>query len=216
MLEWPTFHPATSEFLGEIMNDSDLSRRLFLQQGAALASTSWARLVLPSLATLSQAACSARDESPADVEVVFSTLGAEEAVELEAIVARILPATDTPGAREAGVIHFLDQTFATFNAPMLNPARGGLKQFQSGIANGAAFSTLTEAEQDAYLETQQDTPFFGMIRFLTLCGFFGMSKYGGNKDDIGWKLMGADPNVHVYTSPFGFYDAEYLKENPNG
>jgi hypothetical protein len=25
-----------------------------------------------------------------------------------------------------------------------------------------------------------------------------------------------DPNAHVYTSPFGFYDAEYLQENSNG
>ncbi|MGI9202892.1 MAG: gluconate 2-dehydrogenase subunit 3 family protein [Woeseiaceae bacterium] len=198
------------------MKDRDPARRLFLQQAAALTSTSWARLVLPSLATISQAACSAREESAAQEEIVFATLDVEEAVEFEAILARILPATDTPGAREAGVIHFLDQTFATFNAPMLNPARGGLQQFQSGIAGGAAFSTLTEMDQDAYLETQENTPFFGMIRFLTLCGFFGMSKYGGNKDDIGWNLVGVDPNAHVYESPFGYYDAEYLKENPSG
>jgi hypothetical protein len=24
-----------------------------------------------------------------------------------------------------------------------------------------------------------------------------------------------DPTVHMYTSPFGYYDAEYLKENPD-
>jgi hypothetical protein len=48
---------------------------------------------------------------------------------------------------------------------------------------------------------------------MTLAGFFGMSKYGGNKDDIGWKLIDVDPHQHVFTSPFGYYDAEYMKEN---
>ena len=193
------------------VNELDESRRAFLSQGAALAGASWAKLVLPSLAALSQAACTARDD-----KTPFVTLGDDEAMAFEAIAARILPATDTPGAREAGVIHFLDQTFATFNAPMLVPARGGLEQFQSGIDGDAGFAALSETDQDAYLETQQETPFFGMLRFLTLCGFFGMSRYGGNKNDIGWKLVGMDPHVHGYESPFGYYDAEYLKENPNG
>ena len=193
------------------MSANDLSRRLFLQQGAAAAGTNWARLVLPSLAALSQAAAAAKDD-----QAPFTTLAEPEAREIEAIAARILPDTDTPGAREAGVIYFFDQTLATFNAPMLNPLRGMLQQFQGGIDGGTTFSALNDADQDAYLETQSETPFFGMVRFLTLCGFFGMEKYGGNKNGAGYRLVGMQPHTHVYTSPFGYYDAEYLKENPNG
>ena len=193
------------------MNKPDQSRRTFVIQGAALAGASWAKLVVPSLAVLSQAACSARDD-----KVAYVTLSDTEAVEFEAIAARIMPTTDTPGAREAGVIHFFDQTFATFNARMLSPARGMLQQFQSGIDSGDLFSELTELDQDAYLELNQETPFFGMMRFLTMCGFFGMSKYGGNQDDIGYQLVGMKSGVHFYESPFGYYDAEYMKENPNG
>ncbi len=193
------------------MSDVDLSRRRFLMQGTAAAGTRWARLVLPSLAALSQAACTARES-----QAPFTTLGDAEAREFEAIVARIMPTTDTPGAREAGVIHFLDQTFATFNAPMLAPARGGLEQFAAGIEGGVRFSELSEAEQDAYLATQENTPFFGMLRFLTMCGYFGLSKYGGNKDGVGWELVGMTPHNRVYESPFGYYDAEYLEENPDG
>lgn len=193
------------------MSTTDHSRRLFLKQGAAVAGSQWARLVLPALATLSQAAAQAKE---ANAE--FKTLSSDEAREIDAITARILPATDTPGAREAGVVHFFDQTLATFNAPMLNPIRGMLRQFQGGIPDGQRFSSLNEADQDAYLETQSETPFFGMLRFLTLCGFFGMEKYGGNKDGAGYRAMGMQPNAHVYTSPFGYYDAEFLKENPNG
>lgn len=192
------------------MNELDKSRRAFLNQGAALAGATWAKLVLPSLAALSQAACSARDD-----KVSYVTLSDDEAVEFEAIAARIIPTTDTPGAREAGVIHFFDQTLGTFNAGMLSPARGMLQQFQAGIEGGVLFSELTEPDQDAYLDANEQTPFFGMMRFLTMCGFFGMSKYGGNQD-VSYELIGMRVNARVYPSPFGYYDAEYMKENPNG
>lgn len=139
-----------------------------------------------------------------------------EAIELEAIAARLIPTTDTPGAREAGVIYFFDQSFGTFNAPMLPMLRGGLDQLQAGISGGQKFSQLNEGLQDALLEENQDTPFFGLMGMMTFAGFFGMSKYGGNKDGIGWDLLGMDPNVHMYTSPFGYYDAEYLKESADG
>lgn len=190
------------------MTDIDASRRLFLQQGAALAGSSWAALVLPSLASLSTAAVTARAQ-----DAGFTILTDTEATELEAIAARIIPATDTPGAREAGVIHFFDQTFGTFNAPMLQPLRFMLPQFLNGIEGGRSFSELSESKQDRYLKSQERSPLFGLVRFLTLCGLFGMSKYGGNRDQVGWKLMDFDANVHVHQSPFGYYDAEYLEES---
>jgi len=188
----------------------DTSRRSFLQSGASLAGSSLLRFSFPGLAALAQVAA-----AQAATGSEFSILGAEEAAEFEAIAARILPKTDTPGAREAGVIHFFDQSFGTFNADKLGFARGGLKQFLAGVPGGQVFSALSEADQDAYLTTQQDTPFFGLMRFMTLCGFFGMAKYGGNRDDIGWKLLGLEPHAHAYTSPFGYYDAEYMKEHPD-
>jgi hypothetical protein len=172
---------------------------------------SCSRLVLPSLTILSQAAYSAKVAS-----TPFAILTDAEAIEIEAVIARIIPTTKTPGAKEAGVVHFFDQTFGTFNAPMLGAVRSGMERFQAEIEGGALFSALSESAQDSYLEANQESPFFGMMRFLTVCGFFGMSKYGGNREDIGWKLVGMDPNAHVYTSPFGFYDAEYLQENSNG
>ena len=192
------------------MDHSAISRRVFLERSAGVAGTAWARAVLPSLAVISQAACSAKEE-----KAPFTILQDAEAVEFEAIAARIIPATDTPGAREAGVIYFFDQSFGTFNAPMLPMLRGGLEQLQAGIADGRKFSELNEQEQDAILEESQETPFFQILRMMTLAGFFGLSEYGGNKDGIGWKLLGMDPAEHAHTSPFGYYDAEYLKENPD-
>ena len=192
------------------MTPHELSRRFFLQRSAGIAGATWAKAILPALAAISQAACTAREEQAA-----FVVLGEAEAVEFEAIAARIIPATDTPGARECGVIYFFDQSFGTFNAPMLPMLRNGLEAFQAGIDGGRNFSALSDAEQDAWLEANQETPFFGLMRLMTFSGFFGMSRYGGNKDGIGWKLLGMDPNAHAYVSPFGYYDAEYLEENPD-
>jgi hypothetical protein len=46
---------------------------------------------------------------------------------------------------------------------------------------------------------------------MTIAGFFGMSSYGGNRDNLGWKLLGLDGEHHAWQSPFGYYDAEYLE-----
>ena len=190
------------------MNDGNTSRRSFLQQGVALAGGSWLRFTAPGLAAVAQAACTAKEDGRQ-----FSIITSDEAREFEAIAARIIPATDSPGAREAGVVWFFDQTFGTFNAPNLQFARAGLETFQEGLAGDGLFSSLDDAAQDEYLKTQEDSPFFNLMIFMTVCGFFGMSKYGGNKDDIGWKLIGVDPRQRAFQAPFGHYDAEYQREN---
>ena len=192
------------------MQPQDISRRLFLQQSTGVAAATWAKAVIPGLAAISQAACSAKEEKAA-----FTILGAEEAVEFEAVAARIIPTTDTPGAREAGVVYFFDQSFGTFNAPMFPMLQDGLRGLQASISGEQKFSELSEAEQDEALEANQSTPFFFMMRMMTFAGYFGMSEYGGNKDGIGWELLGMNPHAHAYESPFGYYDAEYLKENPD-
>ena len=48
-----------------------------------------------------------------------------------------------------------------------------------------------------------------------VAGFFGMSSYGGNRDNVGWKLLGLDGEHHGFEPPFGYYDAEYLKGESN-
>ena len=113
---------------------------------------------------------------------------AAQGVELEAITARIIPTDDTPGAREAGVVYFIDQGMRTF-------AKDQAKVFDDGLAAVAKevarkhrgetkFSALTAAQQDAILRGMERTPFFGALRFATIAGFLALPKYGGNKDYI--------------------------------
>jgi gluconate 2-dehydrogenase gamma chain len=187
-----------------------VSRRTFLAGSSVLAGASLARTGLPALLAVAQTACTARDEGAA-----FETLSDAEARELEAIAARILPATDTPGAREAGVVYFFDRSFGSIMQEQLAFARQGLTDFNAGIPaafpGAGLFSDLDAADQDRYLGAREDTGFFGFMRFMTLAGFFGMSSYGGNRDHVGWQLLGIDPRQHAWQPPFGHYDAEYMR-----
>jgi hypothetical protein len=190
------------------MNVDKLTRRLFLQGSAGAA---FVRTGIAGLLAIAESACTARDESAA-----FETLSADEAREFEAIAARILPTTDTPGAREAGVIWFMDKAFGSFGAEYYADAKQGLAEFQAAIPEsfpGAQkFSDLDEADQDRYLQTQQGSEFFRLMRTSTIMGFFSMSQYGGNRDDIGWKLLGLPAGHAAWQPPFGYYDAEYVSQ----
>jgi len=195
-------------------NRSHLSRRNFLQATTSISAASLLRLGAPALAAITQAACSAKQEASA-----YRVLGTEEAADLAAIAARIIPTTDTPGATEAGVIHFFDNAFATAMSADLEAARAGLAEFNAVL--GAAghtvpFAQLGDADQDAYLHLREDTDFFGMVRQMTIYGFFAMQSYGGNQGHVGWDLIGFEGHHGGWTYPFGYYDAEYAQENAHG
>ena len=48
------------------------------------------------------------------------------------------------------------------------------------------------------------------VRYLTLAGMFSLPEHGGNRDQIGWRLLGFE-NRHAWQPPFGFYDADYAE-----
>ena len=37
---------------------------------------------------------------------------------------------------------------------------------------------------------------------------FSLPEYGGNRDGVGWKLLGFE-DQHVFQPPFGYYDRDY-------
>jgi hypothetical protein len=197
------------------MISEELTRRTFLQGSGTFVGSTLLRAGVPAVAAVSQAACTARDEG-----AEFETITNAEAREIIAVAARILPTTDTPGATEAGAVYFFDKALGSFFADNLEYGRMQLAGFQSGIAKAYAgaerFSDLDEADQDAYLKTQEQSPFFQGARILTIFGVFSMSRYGGNRDNIGWKLVGMDGPPHAWSYPFGYYDTEYMEEQQSG
>ncbi|MDH5233739.1 MAG: gluconate 2-dehydrogenase subunit 3 family protein [Gemmatimonadota bacterium] len=144
----------------------------------------------------------------------FDVLTAAEAAAVTAVAARIVPTTETPGATEAGVVHFIDYAFGDF-------AKDGLADFRAGLADldtratarratATPFASLPAADQDAILADIEQTPFFGGLRAMTMMGMFTDPRYGGNRDEVGWKLIGFE-NAMSHTAPFGYYDAEAAK-----
>jgi gluconate 2-dehydrogenase gamma chain len=183
------------------------SRRAFVATSGALLSGAWLSLHLPAIrAAARYARRAAARQAP------FEVLTADEARELDAVAARILPTDDTPGAHEAGVVYFMDKALGTFAAPVLEPLRAGLGDLRQAAAakrpGAAGFSALSGEEQDAVLRDLEKSDFFGMARFLTVAGMFGDPSYGGNKDQIGWTLLGFE-GAHGYQPPFGYYDRDY-------
>ncbi len=181
--------------------DTNPDRRRFLASAAAVTAGSLFRLGAPALAGLGQAACSARDDGQA-----FAVLGRDEARDFAAIAARIIPTTDTPGADEAGVIYFFDRAFAEEMQDALPGARAGLEALNASL--GQRVSQLGEADQDAALSGIEGGQFFGLMRDMTIFGFFAMQSYGGNKDNVGWQLVGFDGHRGAWEYPFGHYDAD--------
>jgi hypothetical protein len=172
------------------------------------------RISAPSALALATTACTARDDG-----APFKTLSAAQGREVDALVARIIPTTDTPGARDAGVVYFFDTVLGDQFASMAKGFLAMLAEFQNGVSgrfSGAQmFSDLGEADQDNYLADNEDTEFFDQLQKLTVMGFFAMSSYGGNKDNIGWNLIGFEGHG-ASQPPFGYYDAEYMKGEHGG
>ncbi|WP_293352721.1 gluconate 2-dehydrogenase subunit 3 family protein [Phenylobacterium sp.] len=104
-------------------------------------------------------------------------LSAEQARTLDVVAELIIPATDSPGARAAGVPQFIDRAVADYYEPA-DAARikAGLDRIDSDAraAHGAAFVALTGAQQLALL-TRYDTEglaSFKALKELVTIGYF--------------------------------------------
>jgi gluconate 2-dehydrogenase gamma chain len=141
----------------------------------------------------------------------FTNLTARQAVTLEAAAARILPSDDgTPGAREAGVIHFIDRSLGGFGAaakPAFEACAAELDRRAEEVEATRTYDALSPERQDELLRAIEGQPYFGALRTYTLFGMFAMPMYGGNRDHVGWTLIGQGREP-LYTAPFGYYDAQ--------
>ena len=133
----------------------------------------------------------------------------EQAAEIEAFASRIIPSDDTPGAREAGVVYFIDRGLATFARDQQPVFAEGLAKLPidvgAKVRGQTRLSALPPAQQDEVIKSIERTPFFGVIRFGTIAGMFSLPSYGGNKDFAGWNLLGQQQAME-FKAPFSWYD----------
>jgi len=139
----------------------------------------------------------------------LSVFTREQAADVEAFASRIIPTDDTPGAREAGVVYFIDRglsTWAKDQRPVFMEGLAKLTRDVDGKFRGQTrLSALTPEQQDEVLRSIQETPFFGVMRFATIAGMFSLPSYSGNREFAGWRLVGQESAME-YKAPFGWYD----------
>jgi gluconate 2-dehydrogenase gamma chain len=190
------------------MEQEGWTRRQFLADagstvGAALVAAQW-----PAIASACRHAANGA-ANPGGTALQY--LSPDEARDVEAIAAQIIPTDDTPGAREAGALYFIDCSLSTWAAGIADPFRAGLRDFRAGfsaIQPSQSFAAADSEVQLNYLSQVDGTEFFESLRKLTLLGMFALPSYGGNKDGAGWKLLGFE-DTHAFTPPFGYYDRDY-------
>ena len=141
----------------------------------------------------------------------LSTLTDREGADFDAFAARIIPTDDTPGAREAGAVYFADRSLRGWASDLLPIVRAGLSAMNERVATTfeafETFAELGESEQDEIITAveQEDPGFFFFARTLVTLSLATDPRYGGNRDKVGWRLMGFEDGF-VYQPPFGHYD----------
>jgi len=157
-----------------------------------------------------QAAREARRIAAGELPPSLVFLSPSEAGEVEAISALIIPTDDTPGAREAGAVYFIDRALTDFLAPIADGFRAGIGDFIARLARAypdtASIADLDPADAIAFLESVEDTRFFGLCRTFTVWGTLADPAHGGNRDEAGWRIIGFEDR-HAWQPPFGYYDA---------
>lgn len=189
------------------------SRRQFLTAIGNLASAGWIAMNWPQIAAAAEHSGHDADAPPN----IIKTLSVGEAATVDAVANLIVPGGDTPGARDARVIYFIDNALGSFFAAQLPSFRQGLGEFVSAYdarhGVDTPFASANEAQQIAFLKEVEKTPFFLAVRRLTVLGLLALPKYGGNHENLGWKLIGVEDN-HAWEPPFGFYDRDYAGFEP--
>lgn len=130
-----------------------------------------------------------------------------------AAAARIFPTTETPGAVEAGAVFYVDRALAEAYPELLPFYKRGLRAAdkQAKAKFGKSFLKLTDEQRDAVLgdlaagrvrHFSKAEEFFETLRKHILEGVFGEPKYGGNRDLIGWRLVGFPGQQYGYPDPY--------------
>lgn len=119
---------------------------------------------------------------------------------LTAACERILPRDEDPGALDANCPEYIDRMLQTEEMQHLREdfvaGVDALDRRAQGLF-GKGFAELAPAQQDQILTafkdsgaTEGEARFYEYLLVLTLEGMFGDPSYGGNKDKVGWALIG--------------------------
>lgn len=181
-----------------------LGRRDFLAASCSAIASAWLA------AKPDQLRASLEHASRALAAPAWEFLTPDQAADVDAIAAQIIPTDDLPGAREAGAVYFVDHSLATWAQSQRNAFAPGLDGLNREVGHRwpgtARFAALSSERQIELLHAVEQTPFFQMLRFLTIAGTFANPSWGGNRDKSGWRILGFEDRF-MWQPPFGDYDA---------
>jgi gluconate 2-dehydrogenase gamma chain len=200
------------------MSRNDVARREFLT-GAALGAGVVASAGLLAEASAETQAQHTAADAPAPIcangngaghGAFFNDADAET---VAAFTERLMPgAPDKPGARDAGVLNYIDLALAGAYADLQDFYRRGLTQLDAYCrkSHGKPFARLAAAQQDGVIKALEEDKvsefawpaaqaFFNTVRTHTMEGMFADPIYGGNKDFAGWRLVGFPGGQPLFT-----------------
>jgi gluconate 2-dehydrogenase gamma chain len=159
------------------MQDPGLRRRTVLAMGLA------------AVATGSIASCR-RERAARD----WRSFTDEEARTVEALCEQLIPADRDPGARDAGVVKYIDIQLAKRLRRHRRSYRVGLAAVDAASRGkfGKAFAEASPDQQIEVLKDVEETSkeFFDLILMHTRQGFYGDPRHGGNRNMASWKMVG--------------------------
>ena len=137
----------------------------------------------------------------------------DDAATIAAFTERLMPgAPGKPGARDAGVLNYIDLALAGAYSDLQDFYRRGLAQLEQHCRkiHNESFVRLAAARQDEVIRTLEEgkaaeftwppaQEFFNTIRTHTMEGMFADPIYGGNKEFAGWRLVGFPGAQPVFT-----------------
>jgi gluconate 2-dehydrogenase gamma chain len=151
----------------------------------------------------------AQEKSTQTLKIPLRFFTEAEALIVAAAASRIFPSDDSgPGAKEAGVVIFIDRQLAgPYGRDRYRYAQGPFDEnavqefgyqgkatpaetYREGLKGLKGLDGLPPEEQDKKLREIENTHFFAVLRQNTIEGMFCDPMHGGNADMVGWQLVG--------------------------
>ena len=198
------------------MSKHDSTRRSFLKRAAVGAGAVAGSGLVPDV--YAQALDQHKDDAAAGASRPTSIqhgafFNYEQAATIAAFSERLMPgAPGKAGARDTGVLNYIDLALAGAYADLQDFYRRGLAQVDAYCRKtyNDTFVRLDAARQDAVITALEQgqaaeftwptaQEFFNTIRTHTMEGMFADPIYGGNKDFAGWRLVGFPGAQPIFT-----------------
>jgi len=210
------------------MSKPDESRRAFLVGAVAGAAAGAGAVATAALVSEAPPAAAETGVDP----LAFGArqgafLNAADSETVAALAERIMPgAPGMPGAKEAGVLNYIDLALAGAYTDLQEFYRHGLAALETHCRKtySESFAKLTPAQQDETIRTLEEGKaesftwpaprvFFDTLRTHTMEGMFADPVYGGNKDFSGWNLVGF-PGVQLIFTPAELESRQAFTRSP--